>query len=375
MHVASLGEFEQGRPVLESLKLQFPEIQCVISFFSPSGYEVMKRFDGADVICYLPTDTPANAIRFIKLINPTLVLWVKYDYWYHHLRALKKRNIPVLLISGIFREEQAFFRWYGSIHKKMLCYFNHFFVQNESAANLLEPLLSNNGQEQGMGKITIGGDTRFDRVIDIAENWEPVPPIEKWIYGTEKILVAGSTWPEDEEELVHFVRANKDVRLILAPHQVEPDLLKDTIALFEGAILFSDLLNNTIQPPFKSNVLIINNVGLLSRIYNYAKVSYVGGGFTGSGIHNVLEAAVYGRPVVHGPEYEKYAEAVELVNIGGSFPVENALELESRLGSLFSDDALYHSAAHAAKRFVYKHQGGTQKIIDYIQANRLLTSL
>jgi 3-deoxy-D-manno-octulosonic-acid transferase len=379
MHASSLGEYEQGKPVLDAIKTNYPGVQIIITFFSPSGYEVVKQLKGPEIVCYLPTDTPANAIRFIQMTNPSLVLWVKYEYWYHHLKTLYKRKVPVLLISGMFFEGQAFFKWYGNFHKQMLFYFDHFFVLNENGANLLQPLLTAPNNSPAANKITISGDTRFDRVIDIADNWMPIPPLEKWLFGADKpdsykLLAAGSTWPEDEEELVHFVRTNKDVRLILAPHQVEPDLLKDTLALFNGAILFSDLLND-VPPDTDSNVLIINNVGMLSRIYRYATVCYIGGGFSGSGIHNVLEAAVYGKPVVHGPEYEKYSEAVGLLEAGGSFAVDNALELEKQLRLLFTDESLYNTAAETAKNFVYAQKGSTQKIMNYIQANRLLTNL
>ncbi|MES2646405.1 MAG: glycosyltransferase N-terminal domain-containing protein [Bacteroidota bacterium] len=371
MHASSLGEFEQGRPVIEALKQKFRNLKVVITFFSPSGYEVTSQYKGADVICYLPTDTPANAIRFIQMIKPSLVIWVKYEYWYHHLKTLNKKNIPVLLVSSIFREDMVFFKWYGSFHRQMLQFFRHFFIQNKDAAALLKTLLP--GEKNIEKIVTVSGDTRFDRVIDIAENWIPVPPIEKWLAGSGKVLVAGSTWPQDEDQLVHFVKQNQDVKLILAPHQVEPDLLKDSISLFGNVVLFSDLLND--QPEIKdSNVLIINNVGLLSRIYKYATVCYVGGGFSGSGIHNVLEASVYGKPVIHGPEYERYQEAVELVEAGGSFAVENALDLEKQLNILLSDSIIYQNASMAAKNFVYSQKGSTSTIVDFIQANRLLTS-
>jgi 3-deoxy-D-manno-octulosonic-acid transferase len=371
MHASSLGEFEQGRPIIEALRKKFKNVKFVISFFSPSGYEVTSQFRGADIICYLPTDTPANAIRFVQMINPSLVIWVKYEYWYHHLKALNKKKIPVLLVSSVFREDMVFFKWYGSFHRHMLAFFRHFFVQNTDAAALLKTLLPENIRKEN--PVTVSGDTRFDRVIDIAENWIPVPPVERWLVGSSKVLVAGSTWPQDEDQLVHFIKQNADVRLILAPHQVEPDLLKDSISLFGNVVLFSDLLNEQ-SGINDSNVLIINNVGLLSRIYKYATVCYVGGGFSGSGIHNVLEASVYGKPVIHGPEYERYQEAVDLVEAGGSFAVENALELEKQLNILFSDDIIYQNASVAASNFVYSQKGSTSTIINFIQANRLLTS-
>ena len=252
--------------------------------------------------------------------------------------------------------------------------FNHYFVQNPFSAELLKELLTKEGFTQKLENITVSGDTRFDRVIDIAENWMPVIPVENWINGAEKVLVAGSTWAEDEEELVHFIKQNRDIKLIVAPHEVEPDLLKDTIRLFGDCVLFSDLLKED-KPGSESNILIINNVGLLSRLYKYAHVSYVGGGFSGNGIHNVLEAAVYGIPVVHGPDYEKYLEAVQLQEAGGGFPTENAIELEKQLSIFFSDKIAREKAGTASKTFVYQAKGSTGKIMKYIQENRLLTSI
>lgn len=374
MHAASLGEFEQGKPVLDELRRKDKQLKTVVSFFSPSGYEVVKHYKGVDIVTYLPTDTPANAARFIKLVKPTLVLWVKYDYWYHHLKTLHRKNVPVLLISAIFWKDQVYFKWYGTIYRDILNFFNHYFVQNEASATLLKEILAKSKRPSLAGNITISGDTRFDRVIDIAENWQPVKPVEDWLDGEKNVLVAGSTWPEDEEELVHFVKAGRDKKFIIAPHVVEPDLLKDTMKLFGDTVLFSDLMNG-LPIDSKANVLVINNVGLLSRLYNYAMVCYVGGGFSGSGIHNVLEAAVYGKPVLHGPDYEKYQEAIGLEDAGGSFPQDSAIALEKQLDILFSDNEVYEKAASAAKDFVYQSKGSTREVVRYIQEKRLLTSL
>jgi 3-deoxy-D-manno-octulosonic-acid transferase len=371
MHASSLGEFEQGKPLLDALKQINPSIGIVVSFFSPSGYEVVKNAEGPDVVTYLPTDTPANAIRFFDLVKPNLVLWIKYDYWYHHLKNLQKHHVPVLLVSSITWNDSIFFKWYGSLHRSMLHCYTQFFMQNQSSALLMKSLLRNEGLPES--RVSVGGDTRFDRVIDIAENWMPVVPIEDWLNGDSQVVVAGSTWPEDDEELAHYVRTNADKKFIIAPHQLEAETLKDTMKMFGGAVLFSDLLGEEVHTG-KSNVLIINNIGLLSRIYQYAYVCYVGGGFSGSGIHNVLEAAVYGKPVVHGPDFEKYQEAIDLEEAGGSFAAENAIELEKQLDLLFSDEAAYRKAASASRNFVYQSKGSTQKIVDYIYENRLLTS-
>jgi 3-deoxy-D-manno-octulosonic-acid transferase len=365
MHASSLGEFEQGRPLLETIKQQQPTARIVVSFFSPSGYEAMKDYNGADIVCYLPSDTPANAQKFRSIVKPTLVLWVKYEYWYHHLHTLQKNNIPTLLVSGIFRESQPFFRWYGGLHREILGFFSHFFVQNEESANLIQTLVN-------PAAISVSGDTRFDRVVEIANSWTAIKPVETWLGDAEKVIVAGSTWPQDEEELTHYIKANPEVKLIIAPHQIEPDMLNDTLELFPGALLFSDLLQEKI-PNNGSNVLIINNIGMLSRLYEYGNICYIGGGFTGDGVHNLPEAAVYGRPLVHGPEYEKYVEAIGLEEAGASFPIENALELEQVFNLLFTDHIAYNTAAAAAKNYVYNHAGSTEQIMRFIYEKRLLT--
>jgi 3-deoxy-D-manno-octulosonic-acid transferase len=374
MHASSLGEFEQGKPLLDELQKKNPTLSIVITFFSPSGFEFVKNYEGAHIITYLPTDTPANALRFLDIIKPTLVIWVKYEYWYHHLKALDKRKIPVLLVSAAFWREQVFFKWYGSFHRNMLRFFDHYFVQTSYSAELLREILEKENLQDAAKNISVSGDTRFDRVFDIAENWQPVIPVENWLNGENKVLVAGSTWPEDEEELVHFFRQNRDIKLVLAPHEVEPDQLKDTMKLFGETTLFSDLLKEDGKLP-PSNILIINNVGLLRRLYKYARVCYVGGGFSGNGIHNVLEAAVYGKPVLHGPDYERYQEAVGLVEAGGGFVADSAITLEKKLTELFSDDSACEKAASAAQNFVYQSKGSTLKIMQFIQENRLLTSL
>ncbi|MEO7311340.1 MAG: glycosyltransferase N-terminal domain-containing protein [Chitinophagaceae bacterium] len=361
MHCSSLGEFEQGRPVIEKLKAGDPGIHIVVSFFSPSGYEVMKNYPGADVVCYLPMDNPANAADFIKTIEPTLVLWVKYEYWYYYLKEIHSRKIPLLLISGIFRPGQPFFKWYGKLHREMLQCFTHLFVQNEAsqalAAQMVDPKI-----------ISISGDTRFDRVIAIAEQFNPLPLIEQWLNGTTKVLVAGSTWDEDEKELTHYVKLHPEIKFIVAPHNINEQEIKDVQQLFPDSTLFSALQAgaNTSPQMQEKNVLIIDNIGMLSSLYHYATVAYIGGGFGGDGVHNVLEAAVYYKPVLHGPEFEKYAEAKGLIEAEGAFELEDALELEQILNRLFTDAAFYSASAKAAGQFIYDHRGATQRIVDYI---------
>jgi 3-deoxy-D-manno-octulosonic-acid transferase len=364
MHCASLGEFEQGRPVLESVKNTYPNATIILTFFSPSGYEVQKNYKGADHVFYLPIDSAANAKKFIDAINPTLVLWVKYEYWFYYLNELKQRKIPTLLISGIFRKQQPFFKWYGGIWKKALGAFTHFFVQNEASVKLLASIgITEN--------VTISGDTRFDRVIAIAEKFEPVAGIEKFC-GDSKVIVAGSTWEDDEAELVHYVKANPQIKFIIAPHEIGVDNLKDVQKEFPNAIFYSELLHLQ-EKGIASNCLIIDNIGMLSRLYHYATITYVGGAF-GEGLHNILEAAVYGKPVLFGPDYEKFAEAIDLVECMAAIPINNALELEEELTFLLTNADELAAASAEAKNYVYAKKGATEKISEFIYAKRLLTT-
>ena len=361
MHCASLGEFEQGRALLENLKKQYPSVKIVLTFFSPSGFEVQKNFAGADAILYLPIDSKANAKKLVKLINPSLVLWVKYEYWFFYLEELKQQNIPVLLISGIFRNSQPFFKWYGGIWKKALASFMHFFVQDETSKQLLTGI----GIEMN---VSVSGDTRFDRVIEIAEKFEPIPHIPAFC-GESKVIVAGSTWEEDEAELIHYVRANPQIKFIIAPHEIDAENLKDVQEEFAGSILYSEFIPSQ---QATSNVLIIDNVGMLSRLYKYADITYVGGGFGDDGVHNVLEAAVYGKPVIYGPEFEKFKEAIELTDCGGGISINSALELEKVLTELWENEQLLKTKGEAAKKYVFNNAGASNKIIAFIQENRLL---
>lgn len=363
MHCASLGEFEQGRPLLEELKKRYPSTFIVLSFFSPSGYEVMKDYPGADHICYLPMDSTFNARRFVDTVNPTLVLWVKYEYWFYYLSELKKRKVPVLLVSGIFRKSQPFFAWYGSIWKKMLSCFFFVFVQNEESRELLA----------GIGfrdQVSLAGDTRFDRVLEIASREGDIPHISDFC-GTGPVLVAGSTWDEDEVELLHYVKVHPEIQFIIAPHEISADRLASIQKEFPGTVLYSSLVSGAASG---GHVLVIDNIGMLSRLYRYATVTFVGGGFGADGIHNVLEAAVYGKPVVFGPVYDKYDEAVGLVASGGGLVATGPLKLEAVLQQLFGDAEQLRKAGEASGNFVRQGAGASAAIMGYIQANRLLTS-
>jgi 3-deoxy-D-manno-octulosonic-acid transferase len=371
MHCASLGEFEQGRPLLEELKNQDPKVKIVLTFFSPSGYEVMKDYTGADHVFYLPMDSRENAKNFLDAVNPALVLWVKYEYWFYYLSALKQRNIPTLLVSGIFRKNQPFFRWYGKIWRQMLESFTHFFVQNEESKQLLSTL----GFTEN---VILNGDTRFDRVLEIAEHFTPVAGIEKFC-GDSPVIVAGSTWEEDEIELLHFVNVHKDVKFIIAPHEIDKTNLKDVKGEFPNSIFYSELINDqrstNKDQHSMPNVLIIDNIGMLSRLYKYATVTYVGGGYGADGVHNVLEAAVYGTPVVFGPVYEKFNEAIGLVQSGGAISIDGGpVKLETIMNNLLNDEEERQRRGEAAKQFVYDNAGASKKIMQFIQEKRLLTS-
>ena len=366
MHCASLGEFEQGRPLLEAIRNKHPGLKIVLTFFSPSGFEATKEYKGVDHIFYLPMDSPSNAKKFIDAIKPSLVLWVKYEYWFYYLDELKRRDIPVVLISGIFRKNQPFFKWYGGIWRKMLGCFEHFFVQNENSKSLLESI----NLKQG---ITINGDTRFDRVIEIANNFQPIPLVDEFC-GDATVIVAGSTWEEDEVELLHYVKINPQIKFIIAPHEVDSNNLASVKKEFPNSIFYSELEIATNDQRSTNNVLIIDNIGMLSKLYKYATIAYVGGGFGTDGVHNVLEAAVYGKPVVIGPEYEKYEEAIGLLEAGGGESISDPLGLEKVMNDLLGNDLERLQKGKAAKDFVYSNAGASEKIIRFIQEKRLLTS-
>ncbi len=368
MHCSSIGEFEQGRPLLEQLAASYPQYRILLTFFSPSGYEVHKNYAGAFHVSYLPMDGPRNASRFLNIVQPSLVLFVKYEFWFYYLDEARQRNIPVLLVSGIFRGNQPFFRWYGSIHRKMLSFFHYLFLQDTGSLELLRSI----GKAENA---VISGDTRFDRVSAIAENFQPIPLIETFCED-QAILVAGSTWTDDDEALDHFVNTRNNLKAIIAPHEIEEERLQECLTLYKNSMLFSGysaaIENGADISAVKT--LIIDNVGMLSRLYRYARICYVGGGFGDDGIHNILEAAVYGKPVVFGPVYDKYIEADGLLDCGGAFSGEDALELEKIFATLLEDEIQYKTAAEASEKFVQDHTGATQKIMEYIQANRLLTN-
>lgn len=372
MHCASLGEFEQGRPVLEAIRQAYPNHKIVLTFFSPSGYEIRKNFQGADIVTYLPLDSRSNAERFISIIKPRLAIFVKYEHWYHYLSVLEEKGVATMLISAIFRKGQPFFAPYGGFWRKMMGTYDAIFVQDQESMRLLAGI--------GLGKYGhMAGDTRFDRVLAVAEVSGKIPALEQLTKG-KKVVVAGSTWPADEQLLAAYAENNKDTIFIIAPHEIHEAHLASLEDMFSMSIRFSNLreipesiLHDTTSLT-AHQVVIIDNIGLLSTLYRYAGVAYIGGGFNKSGIHNILEAAVYGAPVVFGPTHHKSREARDLLGSGGAFTIKDATGLATVLNKLFSDPKVLHAKGLANKEYVRHESGATGRILSFIQENRLLTS-
>ncbi|MFL5774063.1 MAG: 3-deoxy-D-manno-octulosonic acid transferase [Flavisolibacter sp.] len=364
IHCASAGEFEQGKPVIEVLKTEYPRHQIIVSFFSPSGYNTAKTYPGI-ITTYLPSDTRKNARRFINCIHPDLVIFVKYEFWYHHIAVAAFNHIPVILISGIFRKSQVFFRWYGNFFTQMLFLFRRIFVQDKMSLQLL--------QEKYINHVSNAGDTRFDRVVKLIESPEPIPPVQKFINNT-RCIVAGSTWKEDEVALQYTLQfLPSDISLIIAPHEIHNQHLDDIRKLFPDAVFYSELPGSNTSDN-QPRILIIDNFGMLSRLYHYGTLTYVGGGFNQSGIHNTLEAAVYGKPVFFGPHYTKFREARELIGAGGAFSYSKKEDLKNKMIELLKNDEKLKSAGMASEKYVRENTGSTTIIMNYIQENRLLTS-
>jgi len=350
-HFASLGEFEQGRPLLEKIKSTYPHKQIVITFFSPSGYEIRKNYTLADGVFYLPLDTPSNARQLIAAINPEIAVFTKYEYWYHYFEALHKAGIPLYIISGIFRPNQIFFKWYGSFNRKILSFVTHFFVQNEESKQLLSQI--------NLQNVSISGDTRFDRVAENAESPKEFETIKKFC-GNVNTLIAGSTWPADERLLAELINSNPDWKFIIAPHEIDKGHIDEIVKLIPNAVKYSALTDQLSD----TQTLIIDNIGLLSSIYQYGKMAYIGGGF-GVGIHNTLEAAAYGIPVIFGPKYDKFQEAKDLISINAAISINSTQELTNA----FSKFATHKTAGIEAKNYVNSKTGSTDQIIKYIAQN------
>ncbi len=352
VHCASLGEFEQGRPLIEKIKKTYPEIKIFLTFFSPSGYEIRKNYSEADYIFYLPLDTTSNAKKLIDIVKPTAVFFIKYEFWFNYLNALKEKNIPTYLISGIFRPNHYFFKSYALWYRNQLKNFNYFFVQNETSKSLLNSIEIQN--------VTIAGDTRFDRVYEISQQTKEFEIIRAFCEN-KKIIVAGSTWEEDEKILSSFDFNNS--KLIIAPHEIDENHLKNIETLFKKKKILRYSKAN-IKDVKDYSILIIDNIGMLSSLYKYGSIAYIGGGF-GSGIHNILEAATFGLPVLFGPNYKKFSEAIELINMGGAFSITNESDFRDRMIYLDNENNL-KQASKICKNYIENNIGATEIILKNI---------
>lgn len=361
IHCPSLGEFEQGRPLLEALRKSYPDYPIVLSFFSPSGYEVQKNYPEASAVFYLPSDSKENAKRWIKAVNPKLAIFVKYDFWLHYLEELRNNESPTLLVSGIFRENQHFFGRFPQLGKRMLRAFDHLFVQNERSLQLLRKI--------GFENITISGDTRFDRVSNLAKNAEPVEEV-KTFSGDHFTIVAGSTWPTDEALLFPLINRDDNMKWILAPHEINPDHLEAITSRINFPVIRFSQANAADLKDYK--VLLIDNIGLLSRIYQHGTIAYIGGGF-GKSIHNILEAATWGVPVIFGPQNKKFDEARALIDLGGAFEVRNGNHLEARITELRENTQLLQESKNIARNYVAEKAGATEIISAWIDSKHILS--
>lgn len=353
IHVSSLGEFEQARPLIEHIKEDEPHRKIVLSFFSPSGYEVRKNYPNVDAVCYLPFDFKRNAREFVDLVKPEMAIFVKYEFWGNYLQELSRREIPTYLISAIFRPKQSFFQWWGGMFRKMLGCYTHLYVQDESSRRLLDSIEVKN--------VTVAGDTRFDRVTDIMKTVTELPLIERFKKGSELTFIAGSSWSADEDIYADWVNSHSCVKVIIAPHEFNESRLSEMRKRFNGAVLWSELLNAP-EKADDAKSLIIDCFGLLASIYRYGDVAYVGGGF-GAGIHNVNEAAVYGMPVIFGPKYGKFKEAKDLIAMGGAFSIGSVDEFTEVMNRLTRDDhRVLVAAGKTAGDYIQRSLGATEKI-------------
>lgn len=357
MHTASLGEFEQGRPVLEALRKKHPEHKLVLTFFSPSGYAIRKDYDQVDHVFYLPLDTPKNAKRFLRLIHPDIAIFVKYEFWYNYLKELNLQACKTYFISSIFRADQYFFKWYAAWFRKQLKMISHYFVQNESSVDLLNSI--------GIYTVCLSGDTRFDRVYDLAQQCQKFPLIEKF-KGNKQLFIAGSTWPPDEDLLRSLIEKNPELKFIIAPHETKTERIRQIMnSMGTKAQLFSEAKEETMKD---YQVLIIDSVGILAHLYQYADVCYIGGGF-GIAIHNIQEPITFGKPVMFGPKFNKFREANDLLERGGVFTINNAVELETKTSLLLSDEKLLKEASDICISYVNEMRGATDAIMKFINSH------
>ncbi|RYD99723.1 MAG: 3-deoxy-D-manno-octulosonic acid transferase [Sphingobacteriales bacterium] len=360
-HCASLGEFEQGRPLIEALKVAYPETRILLTFFSPSGYEVRKNYSGADYIYYLPVDTKKNAQQFIAITRPQLAIFVKYEFWYHYLNTLKQTGIPGIVVSAIFQERQAFFKWYGALQRKMLQMLHYLFVQNEGSIELLKRI--------GISNATIAGDTRIDRALAIAHTEKSYPLLQEF-KGIHQLIVAGSTWKEDEI-LLHdaLVQLNDPaVKLLIAPHEVHKDhiaQLQERFRAFQPALWSEQQINPDCR------VLIVDNIGQLAYLYRYADYTWIGGGFNKTGIHNSIEAAVYGKALTWGPVYNRYQEAIDLIHNGAAFSFSDADAFANQMKKWLQDAQGHEKAGQKARHYIQQNKGATDKILNYLKQQNI----
>lgn len=358
-HAASLGEFEQGRPVIETFREENPQFKVLLTFFSPSGYEIRRDYNKADYIFYLPIDTRKNVSKFINLINPDIAVFIKYEFWYNYIKGLHKNNTPIFFISSIFRKQQHFFKWYGGWFKSQLKQISYFFVQNDESVALLKSI--------GINQVLKSGDTRFDRVYKISQQTKSFPLMNQFTK-SNKVLLAGSTWPADEALLLPLIEKTDGLKLIVAPHEIKEERIKSLKKLFSAyeVILFSMVDEKQIKD---AQVLIIDGIGFLSHLYQYCTFAYIGGGF-GNGIHNILEAATFGKPIVFGPNHQKFAEAVDLIKRNGAFCINKKEDLISVSEKLLTNENTFQTASLACKSYVDKSKGATEiiikKITDYL---------
>lgn len=363
-HCASLGEFEQGRPLMERIKKENPQSKIILTFFSPSGYEIRKNYEFADHIFYLPMDTPSSAQKFIEIVKPKIAIFVKYEFWFNYLNELKKQSIPTYLICGVFREDQYFFKNYGAWFRKQFNSFTHFYLQDEHSKLSLSSI--------GYANATVTGDTRFDRVFEISKNVKQFDIVKQFV-SDKKVLIAGSTWEEDEKIISEYFNSQKlktnNYKLIIAPHEIDESHIQSIIGLFNpsSVVRYSEATHKDIS---SADVLIIDNIGMLSSLYQYGTIAFIGGGF-GNGIHNILEAATFGLPIVFGPNHDKFIEAKELIHLGGAFTVSSVNELKKTIDLLSQSDAL-QTASLTSKRYVSSRIGATEKILKSIFKNSFL---
>jgi hypothetical protein len=354
IHASSLGEFEQGRPLIETIRRTYPERKILLTFFSPSGYEVRKNYNQADAVCYLPFDLPGNVRRFLDLVKPQSAIFIKYEFWANYLTELKKRDIPTYIISAIFRPKQIFFRFYGGYFRKMLHCFTRLYVQDENSRKLLDSI--------GVRNVSVVGDTRFDRVVEISNSTDPNPLLEKFV-GEKFVWVGGSTWPKDEEIILDYFNRHPEQKLILAPHEIHEEHLQSIIARLKRPYLrYTQATEANVAD---ADCLIIDCFGLLSSLYRYGKLAYIGGGF-GVGIHNIAEAAVYSIPVIFGPNYHRFKEAINLIDNGGAFPIHDAASFESTIENFISNREALEQAGKSAGDYIKSHSGATAVIFKEI---------